>query len=151
MADCRKSAIDADDSVGPSFNYLTVRICGRHGPFCTGRDEFRGSGIKIDVGTAMIEMNSHARITLCRFDHCSVQRRATNRIDELVRIAVVWGKMEGAGFVVNHATAHWNGVPQHFVGDSELLERVNSAGRKSKINGASANDISLTRISASFV
>ena len=113
---------------------LVGRICGRYGRCHTGRDEIRGSGIKIDIGAAMIEMNAHARITLCRFDHCSVQRSATDRIDELVRIAVVWGKMEGAGFVVNHAAAHRNGVPQHFVGDSELFERVNSAGRKREID-----------------
>src|SRR4029077_9678105 len=130
----RESAIDPDDSVAPSSNYLMVRICSGPGRFYIGRNEFRGNGIKIDVGAAMIEMNAHARITLCRFDHCSVQRRATNRIDELVRIAVVWGKMEAAGFVVNHATAHWNGVPQYFVGDSELLERVNSAGREREID-----------------
>ena len=110
------------------------RICGRHGRLCTGRDEIRGGGIKIDVGAAMIEMNAHARITLCRFDHCSVQRSATNRIDEFVRIAVVRGKMECAGFVVNHTAAHWNGVPQHFIGNAELFERVNSAGREREID-----------------
>src|SRR5204862_4269109 len=100
----------------------------------SGRDELRGSGIKIDVGAAMMEMNAHARITLCRFDPGSVQRSATNRIDEFVRIAVVGRKMERAKFVVNHATAHRNGAPQHFIGDAELFERVNSAGREREID-----------------
>ena len=115
------------------------------------RDELRGGGIKIDVGAAMIEMDAHVRITLRRFDHGGVQRGAANRVDEFVRIAVVGGKMEGAGFVVDHAAAHRNGVPQHFIGDAELFERVNSAGRKREIDRAPADDVSLARISAPFV
>src|SRR5437870_6865024 len=59
--------------------------------------------------------------------------------------------MECARFVVNHPAAHRDGMPQHFIGDSELFERVNSASRKRQIDRASADDISFTRISASFV
>ena len=52
---------------------------------------------------------------------------------------------------MDHAAAHRDGVPQHFIGDAELFERVNSAGGKRKIDRASADDVSLARIGAAFV
>ena len=59
--------------------------------------------------------------------------------------------MQLAGFVVDHAAAHRDGVPQDFIGDAELFERVNSARGKREVDRASADDVALARIGASFV
>ena len=59
--------------------------------------------------------------------------------------------MQIARFVVDHPAAHRDGVPQHFIGDAELLERVNPAGRKREIDRASADDVAFARISPAFV
>ena len=59
--------------------------------------------------------------------------------------------MKAAGFVMDHTAAHGNGVTQHLIGNTELFERVNAAGRKREIDRASANCVSLARITASLV
>ena len=40
---------------------------------------------------------------------------------------------------------------QHFIGDAELLERVNPARREREIDRASADDIAFARVGPSFV
>jgi hypothetical protein len=52
---------------------------------------------------------------------------------------------------VNHASAHRDCVLQHFVSQTELLERVNPASGKRKIDRSSANEIAFTWIGAPFV
>ena len=96
-------------------------------------------------------MNAHIRITLRRLDHSRVERGAADRVDALVRIAIVRRKMQIAGFVVNHAPAHRDRVLHYFISDAELLERMNSAGGKRKIDRAPADDVPLARVSPSFV
>ena len=108
-------------------------------------------GVDIDSGALVIEMDTNVGIALCRFDNGGVKRRAPDRIDTFVWIAVVRRKMQLAGFVVDHPAAHWNGVSQHLIGDAELFERVNPACRKRQIDRASADDVPFARISASLV
>ena len=52
---------------------------------------------------------------------------------------------------MDHPAAHRDGVPQHFIRDAELFERVNAARREREIDRAPADEISLTRISAPLV
>ena len=108
-------------------------------------------GVEIDFGAAVIEMHADVWIALCRFDDRGVERGASDRIDAFVRIDIVRGKMQLAGSVVNHSTAHRDRVLQYFVGDSDLFERVNSARRNRQIDRAPADDVSFARISAPFV
>jgi hypothetical protein len=42
-------------------------------------------------------------------------------------------------------------VLQHFIGDAELLERVNPTRRERKVDRPSADDIAFARIGPSFV
>ena len=111
----------------------------------------RGCGIEVDIGAAMIEMDSHIRITLRGFDHGRVERGAADRVDVIFRVAVVRGEMQVAGFVMDHAAAHRDGVSQHFIGDAELLERVNPARRKREIDRPSADEVARARVGPSLV
>jgi hypothetical protein len=52
---------------------------------------------------------------------------------------------------VDHAAAHRDGVSQHFIGDAELLERVNPARREREIDRSSADNIAFARIGPSLV
>ena len=59
--------------------------------------------------------------------------------------------MQLAGFVVNHPAAHRDRVLQHFISDSDLLERMNAAGREREIDRSSADHVAFARISAALV
>jgi hypothetical protein len=59
--------------------------------------------------------------------------------------------MEGAGFVVDHASTHWDGVAEDFVGDPELRKGMNPAGGKREVDGASPHGVPRTRIGPAFV
>ena len=52
--------------------------------------------------------------------------------------------------VVNHPAAHRDGVAQHFIGESELLERVNSAGGEREIDRAAADGVARARVGAAL-
>ena len=52
---------------------------------------------------------------------------------------------------MDHAAAHRDGVLQYFVGDTELLERVNSAGGEGKVNRATADDVAFAGIGSALV
>src|SRR5689334_655795 len=69
----------------------------------------------------------------------------------LVRINVVGSEVERAGLFVNHPTRHRNRMLQDFVCDSNLFERVNSAGGESKIDRPAADHVAFTRITAAFI
>ena len=76
-----------------------------------------------------MEMYAHVRIMLRRLDHGRVERRAPDRIDVLVWIDIV-GRENGArsrACGMNHPAAHRDRVLQNFIGDSDLLERMNTA------------------------
>ena len=111
------------------------------------RDRF----VEIDVRTFVIEVHAHVWMTLSRFNHRRVQRGASDRIDVLFWVDIVRREMKITGFVVDHSAAHWDSVLQHFVGDAELFERVNSARGKCEIDRPSAHNVAFARISASFV
>ena len=89
--------------------------------------EFSSGRIQIDIGATMIEMDPYIRITLRRFNHGSVERRATDRVDMFIRVDIVLCEMQVAGFVVDHPPTHGDGVSQRFIRNTELLERVNAA------------------------
>ena len=52
---------------------------------------------------------------------------------------------------MNHPAAHRDGVSQDFIGDPELLQRVNPACRKRQIDRAPADEVPFARVSAPFV
>ena len=60
-------------------------------------------------------------------------------------------KCKIAGFVMDHAAAHRDGVSQHFVGDAELLERVNPARRERKVDRPPADEVARARVGPSLV
>ena len=111
----------------------------------------RGRRVEIDAGAAMIEMHAHIRITLRGLDRGRVQRAAADGVDALVRVAVVGREMQLAGSVVDHPAAHRDGVAHDFLGDAELLERMNSAGGEREIDRATADEIAGVRIGAALV
>ena len=79
-------AIDADDGVAARGHFDVVSVLSR----------LRECRIQIDIGAAMIEMHAHVRITLRGFDHGGVERGAPDRVDVLVRVAIVRGEMRGS-------------------------------------------------------
>src|SRR5437870_5483499 len=97
--------------------------------------------IQIDTGAAMIEMNPHVRIPLSRMDGGRVKRSPADRVDALVRVDVIWREVQFAGFVMNHSSAHRDGVPQNFVSQAELFEPVNSPRRHRQVIRATANEV----------
>src|SRR2546430_52821 len=101
--------------------------------------------VKIDTSTLVIEMDPHARITLRCFDYGGIERGAADRIDEFARVAIVGGEMQIAGFVVDHPAAHGDRVLQNFIGDAELLKRVNAAHGKREIDRPPTYNISFAR------
>jgi hypothetical protein len=52
---------------------------------------------------------------------------------------------------MNHSAAHRDCVFQHFIGDPDLLERVNSARRKREIDRATADHVAFTRITSALI
>lgn len=59
--------------------------------------------------------------------------------------------MEVAGFVVNDAPAHWDGVPHYVISNAELFQGVNSARGKSEIDRATADKVPRARVSPPLV
>ena len=59
--------------------------------------------------------------------------------------------MELARFVVDHPAAHRDGVLQDFIGNAELLERMNSTGGKRQIDRAAAHEVAGARIGSPLV
>jgi hypothetical protein len=106
---------------------------------------------QIDVGAAMIEMDTDVRITLRGFDYRCVERGAPDRVDALFRIDVVRCEMQIARFIVDHAATHRDGVPQHLTSDPDLLERMNPARRDCEIDRASPDNISFPRVGPALV
>ena len=51
--------------------------------------------VKIDVGASVIEMHSHIRIALCRFDHRRVKRGSPDRVDAFFWIDIVQARNAG--------------------------------------------------------
>jgi hypothetical protein len=98
----------------------------------------------------MIKQHAHW-VTLGSLDDDGIERAPADRIDTLVRVAVVGRKMEAAGFIVNHPASHRDGVPQDFVGQPELSKSVNAAGGKGEVDRPSADGISGAGIGAAFV
>src|SRR5438128_2997017 len=99
----------------------------------------------------MIEMDAHVRISLRRLDHGGVERGAPDRVDAVIRIDIVGGEVQRAGFIVNHPATHRDGVPQYFVRDAELLERVNAPCRNRQIDRPPADNIAFAWVSPSLV
>ena len=113
-----------------------------------------GCRIQIDLRANVIEQDAHVWITQCGLDHRRVERGAADRVNALVRIAIVRREMEIAGSRacgMDHAAAHGDGVPHHFVGDAELLERVNPAGRERQVDRAPADEVARARVGPPFV
>lgn len=99
----------------------------------------------------MIERDLDVGITQRGFNDSRIQRGASDRIDVFIGIAVIGGKMEVAGFVVDHPAGHGDGVTEDFIRDPKLFERVNSASGEGEINRAPANDVPFARIGAALV
>ena len=78
-------------------------------------------GVEIDLGALTIEMHADICITLCRFNNRAVERCASDRINAFFRIDIVRAKMQLAGSIVNHPTAHRDRVLQCFLGNSDLF------------------------------
>ena len=99
----------------------------------------------------MIKEHAHIRMTLRGLDHGGVKCAAADRIDALVRVAIVGREMKRAGFIVDHAAAHGDGVLQDFVGDPKLREGVNPTGGKGEIDRSASNGVAGARIGPAFV
>ena len=108
-------------------------------------------GVNIDSGALVIEMHADVWIALCRFDNCGVERCASDRINTFFWIDIVRAKMQLAGSIVNHPTAHRDRVFQCFLGDPDLFQRVNPACRNRQIDRTSAEDVPFARVSAPLV
>ena len=87
-----------------------------------------------DIRANMIEENAHIGITERRFNYGRVEGRAPDRIDMLVRVAVIGSEVEVTRFIVNHSAGHRDRVSQYFIRDTELLQRMNSTRRQSEID-----------------
>jgi hypothetical protein len=96
-------------------------------------------------------MDPHIRITLRRFNHGCVERRAPDRVDALLWIDIVGREVQSTGFIVDHSAAHWDGVSQHFVGNAELFECVNPPRRDGEIDRPPTDNIAFARISPPLV
>src|SRR5215216_7034777 len=105
----------------------------------------------MDLIAFVIEMHADIRITLRRFNNRGVERCASDRSDTFFRIDIVRAKMQCAGSIVNHPTAHRDRMLQCFLGDSDLFQCVNAACRNCQIDRAPANDVPFPRISAPLV
>src|SRR5882724_7671886 len=105
----------------------------------------------MDVGAFMIEMHADVWITLCRFNNRRVERCASDRINTFFRIDIVRAKMQLAGSIVNHPTAHWDRVLQCFLSNPDLFQRVNPACRNRQIDRAPTDDVPFARVSAPLV
>ena len=99
----------------------------------------------------MIEVHADVWITQRGFDHGGVERRPADRVDVLVRVAIVRSEMEFPCPAVNHAAAHRDRVSQHFIGDAELLERMNPARGERQIDRPSADEIARARIGPALI
>ena len=105
----------------------------------------------MDVGAFMIEMHADVWITLCRFNNRGVERCASDRINTFFRIDIVRAKMQLAGSIVNHPTAHRDRVLQCFPGDPDLFQCVNPACRNCQIDRAPTDGVPFARVSAPLV
>jgi hypothetical protein len=64
----------------------------------------------------VVEFDSHIRIPLSRLDHDGVKGAAADRVDALIRVAIVGREMESAGFFMDHAAPHRDCVLEDFIG-----------------------------------
>ena len=110
-----------------------------------------GCRVEIDLNATVIEVHSHVRITLRRFDKGCVQRGAPDRVDAVIRIDIVGAEVQRAGFIVNHPATHRDGMSQNFIRDTDLFERMNAPRRNRQIDRPPANDIAFARIGSSLV
>jgi hypothetical protein len=58
--------------------------------------------------------------------------------------------MQTARPVVDHSAAHRDCVPQDFISDAELFERMNAPRRKGQIDGTATDEISFPRVNPAF-
>src|SRR5438445_5002048 len=105
----------------------------------------------MDLGTFMIEMHADVWITLRRFNNRRVERCASDRINTFFRIDIVRAKMQLAGSIVNHPTAHRDRVLQCFVSNPDPFQCVNPARRNCQIDRAPTDDVPFARVSAPLV
>src|ERR1700694_5714671 len=99
----------------------------------------------------MIEHDAHVRIALRGLEHGGVECGAPDRVDVIFWVPVVRREMQVAGFVMDHPATHWDSVPQYFIGDAELLKRMNPARRKRQVDRSSADEIARARVGPSLV
>ena len=99
----------------------------------------------------VIEFYPHIRITLGGLDDDGVEGAAADRVDALIRVAVVGREMESAGFFMDHAAAHRDCVLEDFIGKAELLKGMDAAGGEGEINRAAANRVTRARVGPAFV
>src|SRR4051812_33879431 len=59
--------------------------------------------------------------------------------------------MEVTGFVMDHPAGHGDGMLKDFIGDAELSERVDPAGREREIDRAAADQVPFAWIAATLV
>ena len=59
--------------------------------------------------------------------------------------------MQSSGFFVDHPAAHRDGVLEHVIGNSDLLQGVNAARGKREIDRAAADHVAFARIASAFV
>ena len=113
----------------------------------------RGCGIEIDFGAAVIEVDRDVWIAQRGFDYGRVERRATDGIDVLPRVAIVGRKVELASRAcgMNHPAGHGDGVLENFIRDAELLERMNPARRERQVDRAAGHEIPRARIGPALV
>ena len=107
--------------------------------------------VEVDVGTTMTEFYLYIRITLGGLDDNSVEGAAANRVDPLIRVAVVGRKMESAGFFMDHAAPHRDCVLEDFIGKAKLLKSMNAAGGEGEINRTAANGVTCARVAPAFI
>ena len=110
-----------------------------------------GRRVEIDIRAFVIEVDAHIWISLRCFDNSRVERAALDRINTFFRIDIVRAKMQLAGSIVNHPTAHRDRVLQRFLGDSDLFQRVNPACRNRQVDRAAADHVPFAGVSAPFV
>src|SRR5207237_10508769 len=95
-----------------------------------GVKKLGGCRFNVDADALVIEVAAHVWIPLRGLDHGRVQRRAPDRIDVFVWIDIVGRENDAVSRPcgMNHPAAHRDRVLEYFAGDSDLFERLNSAG-----------------------
>ena|SRR5438093_8684251 len=107
--------------------------------------------VQIDVSAFVIEVDAHVRVPLRGFDYRGVKGSAPDRVDAFFGINIIRREMQCAGFIMNHAATHRDRVPQRFVSDPDLFERMNPTRRNCQIDRTSANNVAFARISSPLV